>query len=192
MFGLQHEVIDGIGEEQLHQRPASHTIVQAVLDLAGEVRPPSSEVVIDVDHRDGRRLRPAFQGHEAFGHRQGVPQQLLTLGEFQVVDHIDQEQGGIGLVRSVAMQIFIMRSHQGSLPRPIFDGRLPRPRHRGMSLSSNLDGYGGRTCEERAGTFRRQPRLTSSRTSMARASSSPWICRTISAGFVSSSKARPL
>ncbi len=58
-------------------------------------------------------LGPPLQRGDPLGHRQGVPQELVALGELQVVDHVDQQQGHVGLVRGVAVQVFGSRGIAG-------------------------------------------------------------------------------
>jgi len=56
-----------------------------------EVRPPLSEVVVDVDRRHARLCRAALQSAQAGGHRFGLFDQRLGALERQVVDDVNQQ-----------------------------------------------------------------------------------------------------
>jgi len=88
----------------LHDGPARHAILKAVLDLDAEVGLPAAEVVVDIDGGDARLPGPPLQRQDIASHRQGMPEALSPLREFEVIDDVDQEQGGRGLLRRVAVE----------------------------------------------------------------------------------------
>jgi hypothetical protein len=87
-----------------------------VLEHRFEVRLPLAEIVVDVDNGNTRFLRPPFQHGQPLGHRQRVCEQLLAAAEFEIVDHVNQQQGHFRLVGHKPVQVFILRRHAPSHP----------------------------------------------------------------------------
>ena len=58
---------------------------------------------------------PPLEVGDPPGHRQGVPQELVPFGELQVVDHVDQQQGDVGLVGRVAVQVRLIAGMDSGL-----------------------------------------------------------------------------
>ncbi len=86
-----------------------------MIDIGLKIGSPPAEVVVDVD---GRHLGPSrllFQPSDLLGHRLGELEELISLREFQVIDHVDQEQGDRGFVRGIPMQVLIGRTHDWTL-----------------------------------------------------------------------------
>ena len=104
-------------------RPAN-TILQTVLHDAAEVRLPATEIVVDVNDGYACLLRAALQPGDTLRHRQRLRNERLGALEFEVVDHIDEQQGDSRRLRHVAMQV-------GVLQRDVFSQAL-------ISLLRNL------------------------------------------------------
>ena len=63
---------------------------------ASEIRPPLSEVVIDVDGRETRRGRATFERRQSDRHRLGLRDKTLRPLECEIVDDIDQQERRVG------------------------------------------------------------------------------------------------
>jgi cyanate lyase len=105
MLGLEHEIILLIGREQLGDRLAAHVVLQHVLEQRAEIRAPSAEVVVAVDHWNPRLFRAPAQRGGGPRRRQRLRQELVAAVELQVVDPVDQQQRGRAPVRRVAVQV---------------------------------------------------------------------------------------
>ena len=66
---------------------------------------PAPEIVIDINRRNPRRLRPLFQLRNMPGHLPGRRQNPCALRKLRIIDDIDRQQGDRALVRRAAVQI---------------------------------------------------------------------------------------
>jgi hypothetical protein len=113
MFGLQHKIIIWLRMQQGGNRLAADMAVETVLQLFVEIRLPAAEIVVDINGRTAGMPGALLQLRQTAGHRQSVLQQLRPLGEFEVIDDIDQQQRDLRLVRDIAVEVFIFGRHVG-------------------------------------------------------------------------------
>src|SRR5438309_67540 len=87
---LQDEVVVLVRSQQFDNWSAPRAILKTMLHLGGEVGSPAAEVVVGVNNRHARLLRPALERDDPLGHRQGVLKELVALWEIEVIDDVDQ------------------------------------------------------------------------------------------------------
>src|SRR5829696_7724468 len=80
---------------------------------AAKVRLPAAKVVVYIDHQDIYVVGSLFKLGDVFRHRQRVLQELVPFWKLQIVNYVDQQQGNIRLVRSVAVEGIIFIRHRG-------------------------------------------------------------------------------
>lgn len=94
MAGLEDEEVVSIGGEKEGDFAAQGAGPGAVCDLSPEVGLPAAEIIIHIDDGDGGGFGAAAQGGEAFRGGEGVTQQTPASGKAQVVDDVDEKEGG--------------------------------------------------------------------------------------------------
>jgi hypothetical protein len=79
-----------------------------VIDLQVEIGAPPPEVVVNVNGGYALATGAGLEASDRFGHGQCRAQQPLSIGEIEVVDHVDQEQSDTRLLGNVGMKIGIL------------------------------------------------------------------------------------
>src|SRR5437868_6685657 len=82
-------------------------------DLGGKVRLPPAEVVIHVNHWNLGTASTGFELPQAPGHRDCEPEEIISFRKIEVVNNVNNQQGGIGVIRRGAMQRLILYWHGG-------------------------------------------------------------------------------
>jgi hypothetical protein len=81
----------------------AHLLVEAVAQQGLKVGLPAAKILIDINARNPRLLRAAFQGRNLFGHREGLFAQGFARRKGEVINNINEEQGDWGRIRGIAM-----------------------------------------------------------------------------------------
>src|SRR5205085_6095867 len=111
---FQNEIIIFIRLQELDDRLATHSIVQTMTDQLAQIRLPFPEVVVDVDDGNACLLGSPLQRGNLLSHRQRMFEKRLCLFwrfKLEIVDQVNQQQGGRGVVRNVAVQVLVFRGH---------------------------------------------------------------------------------
>jgi hypothetical protein len=79
--------------------------LHAMFDQLVEIVPPFSKVVVDIDHGHLSRRRSLFQPRNPVGRLYHRGKQLLRVVEGKGIDHVDDDETGLGRIGNVAMKI---------------------------------------------------------------------------------------
>ena len=91
VHGLQDEVVLVIRRDLLHKLSSDRFLPNAVLQYLFGIRTPLPKIVVYINDRNFGPPGPAFELHQAVRHRHGLVQELATIGEFEIVQQIDEE-----------------------------------------------------------------------------------------------------
>jgi hypothetical protein len=90
---LEHEVVLVIRSDGLDEWSTRTIRFKAVVHQAFGVGTPLAEIVIDVNGRDAGAPAAVFELGQPRRHWQRVFQDLIAIREFEMIDHVDQDEG---------------------------------------------------------------------------------------------------
>ena len=122
MLRLQYEIIVLLRTKLLDERAALS--LAAMLDQGTKIGAPSPEIIINIDHGNSCRFRAPLQSRNAVSQGWNETGQCFRLGEIEIVNYVDKDQGDLRFVGSAAMQISVLTAQRFS---------WSRVRHRSMA-----------------------------------------------------------
>ena len=122
--------LPGVGPKSAHHGLAADAVFQAMRHLGLEVAPPAAEVVVDVDDGNAGAAGLRLEFGDPFRHGFGEPLEWVALGEFEIVDDVDQEQSDGAALGLAAVQITAALVHTGPSTRQRCFARRPISRRR--------------------------------------------------------------
>lgn len=104
---LKNEIVILIGTKQIYKGASACTGSTAPFDNRLEIGSPLAKIVVCIDARDLGGTSPFLQGSDPRPNMPGVRKELLAMREFEIVDHIDEEQTSSVSVRGAPMQVVL-------------------------------------------------------------------------------------
>src|SRR5438552_3505880 len=104
MLRLQDEIVPAVVWLELLDRGATSTAaVQTALHELIEIRLPAPEIIIDVYGGNPYGSRAPLQFRDFRGDGKRLTEQLVAARKLKVIDHVDQEQGSVVVIRCIAV-----------------------------------------------------------------------------------------
>jgi len=106
MHRFEDEIILVGGLELLNEVEARRLGPQAVLQQLFGIRPPLAEIVVDIDRGDACRASPLFEARKRRRNREPPFEDLFSIRELEMIDHIDEKERDARFMADVASGLF--------------------------------------------------------------------------------------